>query len=71
MTKLSENKTDREQKAITLDHLQTALEEQRQGNRLLRDQLNQVETGVERQHTEAEELHNLTLYLTRLSRTEA
>lgn len=54
-----------------LDHLQTALEEQRQGNRLLRDQLNQVETGVERQRTQAKELHSLTLYLTRLSRTEA
>lgn len=54
-----------------LDHLQTALEEQRHGNRLLRDQLDHVEAGVERQRTQAQELHSLTLYLTRLSRTEA
>ncbi len=54
-----------------LDRLQAALEEQRHSNRLLRDQLEHVETGVERQRTQAEELHSLTLYLTRLSRTEA
>ena len=54
-----------------LDHLQAALEEQRHSNRLLREQLDQVETGVERQRTQAAELHSLTLYLTRLSRTEA
>ncbi|WP_219858451.1 methyl-accepting chemotaxis protein [Stutzerimonas azotifigens] len=54
-----------------LDRLQEALEEQRHSNRLLREQLDHVETGVERQRTQAEELHSLTLYLTRLSRTEA
>ena len=60
-----------QQSLAELDHLQTALEEQREGNRLLRSQLEHVETGVERQRTQAEELHSLTLYLTRLSRTEA
>lgn len=54
-----------------LDHLHVALEEQRDSNRLLRDQLEHVETGVDHQRAQAEELHSLTLYLTRLSRTEA
>ena len=62
----------RSQLSLTeLDHLQAALEEQRNSNRLLSEQLEHVETGVERQRAQAAELHSLTLYLTRLSRTEA
>ena len=60
-----------QQSLAELDHLQTALDEQRQGNQLLREQLDHVESGVERQRAQTEELHGLTLYLTRLSRTEA
>jgi len=54
-----------------LDHLHAALEKQRDSNRLLRDQLERVETGVDCQRAQTEELHSLTLYLTQLSRTEA
>lgn len=60
-----------QQSLAELDHLQSALDEQRQGNRRLREQLDYVESGVERQRAQAEALHGLTLYLTRLSRTEA
>ncbi|AHL75983.1 chemotaxis protein [Stutzerimonas stutzeri] len=60
-----------QQSLAELEHLQTALEAQRQGNRLLREQLDQVESGVSSQRSQAEELHSLTLYLTRLSRTES
>jgi methyl-accepting chemotaxis protein len=60
-----------QQSLAELDFLQAALEAQRQGNQLLRDQLGHVETGVDHQRTQAAELHSLTLYLTRLSRTEA
>lgn len=54
-----------------LDHLHAALEEQRHSNGQLRQQLDYVEAGVQLQRAQAEELHSLTLYLTRLSRTEA
>lgn len=60
-----------QQSLAELDHLQSALDEQRQGNQRLREQLDYVESGVERQRAQAEALHGLTLYLTRLSRTEA
>jgi methyl-accepting chemotaxis protein len=54
-----------------LDQLHAALEQQRQGNGLLREQLAYVESGVQQQRAQVAELHSLTLYLTRLSRTEA
>ncbi|WP_409567118.1 methyl-accepting chemotaxis protein [Pseudomonas sp.] len=62
----------RSQHSLTeLDKLEAALDQQRHGNQLLREQLEHVETGVGHQRTQAEALHSLTLYLTRLSRTEA
>jgi len=60
-----------QQSLAELDHLHAALDEQRNSNHLLRVQLEHVETGVDQQRAQAEELHSLTLYLTRLSRTEA
>ncbi|GAB6387149.1 methyl-accepting chemotaxis protein [Stutzerimonas marianensis] len=54
-----------------LDQLHAALAQQRQGNSLLREQLERVESGVQQQRAQAAQLHSLTLYLTRRSRTEA